>query len=607
MTLKYAAPILAPASSSGVLLITAALLCGSAPKARPQATVPVFKPIASITPHNIYEAPRAAISPDGRVWVYTMYQLATKSVLLKMLDSRTQRARVLTPAPGFRHHPDWSPDGKLIAFGDNAPERAGLWLLDPATEKEWRIHKTAAGNVSGLCWTAAGELLFAVQNQNKAELWRVNRENGQAQMISSNDTNDDHPAMSPDGRQIAFLSARDMQNLSERALWIMPSEGGNARRLTNGMIFQSDHPVWSRDGKTIYFAACTASDPLYHAWAVHIEGGEPRRIENFEHDVLRASMTRNGMLALAVYEANPSLATVPVNGGVPRRVFEKFSQEKVTDAFMPVWSPDGRKLVFISGTWQRTGFPHNWDIGVVTLNDDGTAVSAPQILLAEDKEDYGAAFSPDGKWIAFHSHRGNTDDLYLRRADSSQARVIALSAAGFETGQPHWSPDGKRIGFSTSTPGNFQGQGRPFIVTINSATGEPLAAPDEVKLENFSGHAFGAAFSPDGHWLAFSAVFEDGSQGVCTVSVEGGEVRIATKFQSGLTYGAPAWSRDGRHLFFASNEGSGVFQIKRVTLADGKVITITRGKTSVMHPRLSPDGNKLAVTLYDVRIALWLQ
>ncbi len=103
----------------------------------------------------------------------------------------------------------------------------------------------------------------------------------------------------------------------------MNTDGSNERRLTNGMNFGEGQyasykpPAWSPDGKTIYLVAAMESNPFLGAWAISVDGGEPRRIGSINHDITNVSVTRNGRLALTTYEPRLRIATVPANGGEP--------------------------------------------------------------------------------------------------------------------------------------------------------------------------------------------------------------------------------------------------------------------------------------------------
>jgi Tol biopolymer transport system component len=363
--------------------------------------------------------------------------------------------------------------------------------------------------------------------------------------------------------------------------------------------------VWSPDGRSLYLAAAREPEGALEAWAVDVASGQSRRIEApAPGEVLQVSVTREGAPVLAVYDLHVRPGIMPVGGGVPRPVLPV----DAPPGFLPSWSPDGRTLAYTTGSWRRRTFPRGLDIAALPLDASATPSGPPRILIAEDHEDYGVDWSPDGRFLAFHSHRGDTDDVYLRPARPEDGSIVALSSLGpgHETGEPTWSPGGRQVVFSSFTPDSRTGRSRLFTVEVDPETGRPTGAPQVVPMEGFEGDALGGRYSPDGHTLSFHARWADGSAGVCTVPVTGGRVRTVVRHRATESYSAPEWSRDGNALFFASEEGSpGLSRIRRVHLKTGRVMTLSQGETHVFHPRLSPDGRSLAVTLWRAHVEFW--
>jgi Tol biopolymer transport system component len=125
----------------------------------------------------------------------------------------------------------------------------------------------------------------------------------------------------------------------------------------------------------------------------------------------------------------------------------------------PDWSPGGRKIAF-----DHMFAPNDWDIWVVSA--DGS--EAKPLVAWRGSQEQGAAWSPDGQWIAFQSTRGSQDGvphIWVTRADGSDARQLT-SAIGK---RPSWSPDGSQVLFTagglfvTSRDG---GSARPINVAV---------------------------------------------------------------------------------------------------------------------------------------------
>ncbi|MFP2929330.1 hypothetical protein ACLESO_29845 [Pyxidicoccus sp. 3LG] len=579
------------------------------------------KELARIIPGDIFDAPAGAVSPDGHSIAVTGWYVG-RGGRISVLDVKRHTQRRLGPDLGSQWSPVWAPDGRRLAFVDTSSARRGLWVHELATGRELRLHAPATGQPAHPRWTGDGKhLFFTLRDGARMEVWRVALDGTGAQPVSvpssraTRGTSPEGrapslepivaswPAPAPAGQRLAALRPAEG---GASTLWVWSLATGEARQLTPPLWPSwTGGPVWSPDGRSLYLAAASESEGALEAWAVDVASGKSRRLEApSPGEVLQVSVTREGAPVLAVQELHVRPAIMSVEGGIPRPLFPRGA----VPGFLPSWSPDGRTLAYTSGSWRRRSFPRGLDIAALPLDERATPTGPPSVLIAEDHEDYGVAWSPDGRFLAFHSHRGDTDDVYLRPARPEDGPVVALSSfgPGHETGEPTWSPGGRQVVFSSFTPDSHTGRSRLFTVDIDPETGRPTGPPQAVPMVGFEGDAIGGRYSPDGLTLSFHARFADGSSGVCTVPVTGGEVRTVVRHRSIESYGAPEWSRDGMALFFASaEESSGVSRIQRVHLPTGQILTLSEGRAQAFHPRLSPDGRSLAVTLWLSLVEFW--
>ncbi len=200
--------------------------------------------------------------------------------------------------------------------------------------------------------------------------------------------------------------------------------------------------------------------------------------------------------------------------------------------FDPTLSPDGRRIVY------RLLLEHD-DGEIWVMNADG----AHRRDLVDDPafSDWGPAFSPDGRRIAFDSNRVGGLALWTMGADGTDQRILTHGHGEY----PSWSPDGKRLAYA----------GGPYYdIRIVGADGS-----DDHAVATTAAYDMGPAWSPDGSWIAyhtqvdwFPAVDEPG-QGdqmeIHLVRPDGTADHRITDDQVEDSFAA--WSPDGAHLMWS--------------------------------------------------------
>ena len=575
-------------------LVAVALLAATACGSNVEETADVV--LARHVHTDLYDAYPGIPSPAGDRVVFADFAAGARS--LTVYDVATGVGRVLTTTPAERFRVTWSPDGSRIVYVDRRTASHGVWTLDPTTGQESRIVDPGDARVDHPRLLPDGTVT-ALRHAGADTAWvEYAPGSGPATVLVDRAGGWAAPVRSPDGRSVAYLQVAGGYRAD---LAVREIAAADTRPLAADLRFGWDSRVeWSPTGDALYLAAAGPDDSLLVGWRVPLDGSPAERLTHDDRDVLAVTPLADGRVALSVYHTRTAVGLVPASGGEPVDV----TTAGGTNAFLPSWRPDGKALGFTTFSWRRLRMPIDFDLGVLDLDAEGAPTGTVRTLLSEEHEDYGAAWSPDGRWLAFHGHLEQSDDIWLVPVDGSERPTrLTRFGPGADTGEPDWSPDGRALAFSSHGPPSEGNPGSVYTVAVDPATGHAAADPVRVPLDGFQGYAMGARFSPDGERLAFyGRSREDGRVTVYTVTAAGGAPTAVLSFANGEPYSAPEWSADGASLFYSRNDRFGPFQVWRVDIPTGTTEQVTTGALGALQPSVSPDGRTLAVTMREAAI-----
>ena len=282
-----------------------------------------------------------------------------------------------------------------------------------------------------LRWSPDGTRLVFSVSESQSRLWRVSAEGGTRTPLTSDHDNVASPVVSPDGRQVAFLSDK----FGARDVYVVAATGGPSRRLTTDPGGTAA-AQWSPDGMYLVFESSRGGNS--DLWIVPSAGGEPRQVTTHPARDVGPVWSPDGrsLAFLSTRDSGTSdVWVIAAEGGEARRLTRE-------GATRPRWGPDGEDLVYLSSA----GTDAQVQIWMVSVATGATA------RLTDGGYKAQAEFAPDGTAVAYQEHDGIGFDIYVTPAGGGAATRLTVDSG--DDVSPRWSPDGSLIAFLSGTSGD---------------------------------------------------------------------------------------------------------------------------------------------------------
>jgi tricorn protease len=446
---------------------------------------------------------------------------------------------------GFEMFARFSPDGKNIAFSAQYDGNTEVYLMPAEGGVPKRLTYTATlgrDDVSDrmgpnnivMTWRDNESIVYRSRKQTfndfKGQLFLASVKGGLSEELPL-------PAggfcsYSPDKSKLAynrvfreFRTWKYYKGGMADDIWIYDFKTKETANITSNAA-QDIFPMWA--GEKIYF--CSDRDRIMNLFCYDLKTKETKKVTDFkEFDIKFPSLGDNAI----IFENGGYLYVFDLNTQKYNKVSISISNDLITGRNQ---LKDASKFInssSISPDGKRLAFDARGDVWTVPAKSGFTR----NITQTKGVHNRDVAWSPDGKYIAFISDRGGEDEIWIQKQDGSEPAVQITRNADTYKYSPLWSPDSKKLLWSDKML-------RLQYVDIDS---KDVTLVDQAKSWEFNNYAW----SPDSKWITYT--FPDRRNfGLIFIY----EVASKAKTQvtdSWYSSGSPAFSSDGKYLFFTSD------------------------------------------------------
>ncbi|HEX6043757.1 MAG TPA: protein kinase [Pyrinomonadaceae bacterium] len=517
------------------------------------------------------------LTPDGRSFVYSSKENGNYDLFEQKVGGKN--AKPLTPnTPSDELEPAFSPNGEWIAFRSTR-EPAGVYVMESGGENVRLIiagchHPSWSPDGKEIVCSTAGRDAPTTRNTFPSTLWIANVETGNKRLLCENDAM--QPTWSPHGDRIAFWFMHPSSGRSDIAT-ISPN-GGPIEVITEDDSTEWN-PVWSPDGKFLYFASDRSGNMSFWRLAIDEQTGKTNR----EPEAVFTPSTFNRHLSFSrdgrrmIYVQTEQQANIQAI---------KFDQKTEKTVGQPFWITRGdRRIVRPELSRDGTRFvmrlERRTQDDIVVVNRDG---SNWRDLTNDKFFDRYPRWSPDGKTIALTSDRSGRYEIWLLDADSAKFRQLTFNTQG-DTTFPLWSPDGSQILYRSDLVNT--------LLDVNKSWQEQSLRklPPPPNEQRF----FAWDWSPDGKRLI-------GNLGAA-ISFVGSYSFETNQYEKLTEFGqSPMWLADSTRFIFYFNDTAYIGDIKTKRLRE----VFKSEENELRGASISSDGELLYFTIYSSESDVWL-
>lgn len=463
---------------------------------------------------------------------------------LWMLPVQGGEATPLTDELGDCRQPVWAPNGNEIAFQSYRDGNYHIWKINKDGSGLTQLTFGIFDDREPFYAPSGSSLLFSSDRSGNYDIWELDLESGDLNQRTEDPGNDYYPSCSSDGKQMVFVSDR---NVKEEIYTKMGGEQEKSVFQDNGKLMA---PSWQPGGERLVFNHQIGGESYLKS--IDLNSGEVDLFSKPGEDVFpfRVSwkssesflFTVDGKIKAATI-GEPGVKVIPFEANLPfsrhdyprkRYDFLENKPKSVKGIRSPAVSPDGKQVIFTA-------------LGDLYVLD--TSQGEPQSLTNDKFIEIDPVWSPDGKKVAYTSDKLGNMDLWVKDLETGEETCLINEEDHVKF--PSWSPDGTRIAFYQADPSAYR---RSLLSIADLKSGTKVAV---------IGGLFDpgrATWSPDGKKIAYSSLkayssrFREGISGISMVDIQSQTSEFMMPFPE-RTLGTrgvngPTWSPDGSHLAF---------------------------------------------------------
>lgn len=499
-----------------------------------------------------------SISPDGAMLAYVKTTRASRAIQVRRITGG--QPITLFHDPAREAEPAFSPDGERIAFTRYlAPTGQPQICIGPALGGEFF---TVAEGARNPAWSPDGKrLAFIFERPGRPqELATATIDGTDVHSVLTADSTYPflrYPSWSPDGRTLAVELSMGGAN---GEVWLLPSQGGGARRLhtIRPNVFLH-HPAFTPDGKGLIYSSNRSG--ATNLWYRSLKDGSSIQLTRGPGPEEWPSVSRSGRVVFLSSTTEDRLYVSRLDHPKPKMLLSHspFLWE-------PAFSPDGSRIAYSEGEY-------NGDWGIWSEPITG---GEPRRLTSGPTPQIYGHFSHDGRWLIYFTWAPGAGRVW--RVPGSGGAAEPLTPPNEDASYGDLSPDGSKLAY-TLRQGSIE---RVVVAPSGGGSERPLTSASSTV----------GRWSPDGQWITYSPD-RSYANGVFITHPDGTNAKRLT-----ATGGWPVWFPDGKRIAFRTLRDDGHQQVNFVRLQDGKTSTLAgfdfAGNNDPMD--FSPDGKTMAYT-----------